>query len=266
MVEDEHAQSDRARWEAPPSDHWSPYAQNFRADPRRTDDALLNRLLQEVEPEDRVMDVGAGGGRLALALSLRCRQVIAVEPSESMASVLLDQARECGIDNVSLVQSRWEEAEIEQADVVLCCHVLYVVHDVGAFVTKLDSHAHRKVLIVLYNTSPQSQNSPLWELVHGEVRLQLPAAPQLEEVLAELGIEASFDPLPSNPSRGFDSIEDAVEQLTRRLYLVPGGDKESLLKRELPGLLVEDEGAFRIRGAQEMVPVVVSWQPAHKKA
>ena len=265
-VEAEHAQSDKARWETPPSDHWKPYAENFRADPHRTDDELLNRLLEQVEPGDRVMDVGAGGGRLALALALHCGQVIAVEPSESMGAVLLDEAREQGIGNVSLVQSRWEDADVEPADVVLCCHVLYVVHDVGTFVRKLDSNALRKVLVVLYDRSPQFQNSPLWELVHGEERLQLPAVPELREVLLELGIDARFDPLPSRSSSGFDSVEDAVEQLTARLYLSPGGEKQAVLKRDLPRLLVEDEGVFRIRGAPELTPIVVSWEPRIRDA
>ena len=261
MVEAEHAQSDRARWEAPPYDHWKPYAENFRADPRRTDDELLDRLLEEVGPEDWVMDVGAGGGRLALALALRCGQVVAVEPSESMGSVLLDEAQAHGIGNVSLVQARWQDAEVEPADVVLCCHVLYVVHDVDVFVKKLTDHARRKVLVVLYDRSPQFQNSPLWELVHGEERLQLPAVPELRDVLLEMGMDARFDSLPSHPSRGFDSVEDAVGQLTARLYLDPGGEKQKLLEEKLPGLLVEDDGVFRIRGAPELTPMVVSWTP-----
>ena len=266
IVEAEHAQSDRARWDAPPSDHWKPFAENFRADPRRTDDELLNRLLENVGPDDRVMDVGAGGGRLALALALRCRQVVAVEPSESMASVLLDEAREHGIGNVSPVQSRWEDADVEPADVVLCSHVLYVVRDVDTFVRKLDSHALRKVLVVLYDRSPQSQNSPVWELVHHEERLQLPAVPQLRDVLLELGIDARFDPLPSHPPRGFDSVEDAVEQLTDRLYLAPGGEKQAVLKRDLPRLLVDEDGTFRLRDAPELTPIVVSWEPRGKGA
>jgi SAM-dependent methyltransferase len=261
MVEAEHAQSDRARWEAPPSDHWKPYAENFRADPLRTDDELLDRLLKDVKAEDRVMDVGAGGGRLALALALRCRQVIAVEPSESMGSVLLDEARAHGIGNVSLVRSRWEDADVEPVDVVLCCHVLYVVGDIDAFVRKLDVHARREVLVVLYDRSPQFQNSPLWELVHGEERLQLPAVPELREVLLEMGMDARFDPLPPHPSRGFDTVEEAVEQLTSRLYLAPGSEKQKMLERDLPGLLVGEDGVFRIRGAPELTPVVVSWQP-----
>ena len=57
MVETEHAQSERMRrHEPPPSDHWRPYAQNFREDPSRTDDLLVNRLKQEVQANQTVLE------------------------------------------------------------------------------------------------------------------------------------------------------------------------------------------------------------------
>ena len=63
LVEAEHAQSDRMRQEAPPDDHWRPYVEQFRADPRRQDDPLLNMLLDKVMPHHTVIDVGAGAGQ-----------------------------------------------------------------------------------------------------------------------------------------------------------------------------------------------------------
>ena len=65
MIQAEHAQSDGMRPAPPPVDHWRPYARQFGVDPRRTDDGLLNRLLEEISPDDTIIDVGAGGGRLA---------------------------------------------------------------------------------------------------------------------------------------------------------------------------------------------------------
>ena len=73
MVEEEHAQSDARRGaEPPPSDHWAPFAANFAADPHRSDDQLIGPLGRDLEPTDTLMDVGAGGGRHALPLALRC--------------------------------------------------------------------------------------------------------------------------------------------------------------------------------------------------
>jgi SAM-dependent methyltransferase len=233
----------------------------FRMDPYRSEDALLNRLREEISPRHTVVDVGAGGGRLALPLALQCQQVVAVEPSPSMASVLLQQAAEYGINNVSLIQARWEDAEVAPADAALCVHVLYTIQDIGPFVRKLEAHAREKVLIVLYKTAPQSQIYPLWQKVHEEERLPLPGLPQLEKVLKELGIDAQVEMLSPPPLRGFDSLEQATEELSRRLYLPPGSAKKARLMEMLPEQLEQVEGVFRIRVAQPLEPALVWWRP-----
>ena len=259
IIEAEHAQSERMGGTSPPDDHWQPYAQQFVADPGRSDDLLLDRLLQEVKPHHTVIDVGAGAGRLALPVALRCRHVIAVEPSRSMASALIQQASEHGIGNVSVVQARWEEAQVDPGDLVICSHVLYTVREIEAFVKKLESHARERVLIVLYKVPPQSQMYPIWKRIHGEERLSLPSLPQFEDVLRELGIDAQLEMLPSGPHRGFDSPQQAVEQLSRRLYLAPGSQKRVLLEEMLPDMLEEAGGVFRIRGARPLEPALVWW-------
>ena len=262
MVVAEHAQSERMRRAAPPEDHWQPYAEHFRNDPRRSDDPLLNRLIQEVTPHHTVIDVGAGAGRLALPLSLKCRHVMAVEPSPSMASLLLEQASEYETSNVSLVQAEWEDARVEPGDIVLCAHVLYTIQDIEPFVRKLDAHARERVLIVLFEAPPQSQIYPLWKRIHGEERLPLPSLPQFQEVLRELGIDAETEMLPPQPPRGYDSPQQAMDQLSRRLYLQPDSHKRSVLEKILPELLEEVDGAFRIKGAQPLEPALVRWRPS----
>ena len=72
MILREHAQSDSMKPEPRKADFWNPYARNFRTDPRREGDELLDFLLTQVTPTDTLIDVGAGGGRLALPLALHC--------------------------------------------------------------------------------------------------------------------------------------------------------------------------------------------------
>ena len=263
MIEAEHAQSHSARGEAPPQDHWQPYARNFVADPRRTDDPLLERLLRDVAPHHTVIDVGAGAGRLALPIALRCQHVVAVEPSSSMASILLQQAAEHDIHNISVVESTWEDAEVDAGHVVLCAHVLYTSREIEAFVRKLDAQARERVIVVLYDAPPQSQNYSIWKRVHGEERLPLPSLPEFREVLRELGIAAQLDEMPSNPTRSFETPAQAVEQLAGRLYLTPGSQKHRLLEEVLPDMLEEATGRFRIRGERPLTPALVRWQPKH---
>ena len=260
MVRVEHEQSDRMRG-VRPTDHWTQYARQFKADPRRADDALVERLRARLLPGDTLLDVGAGGGRLALPLALSCGSVTAVEPSPSMCAVLRETASESGI-SVSVVESDWASAEVEAADVILCSHVIYVIEDIGAFVRKINGHSRRLVLMVVFRAAPQSQIYQLWEQVHGEYRHPLPSLPHFTPVLDEMGISYEVEELPPDAARGFDSEEEARSMIAQRLYVSPGSDAETKLSAILDdSLRQEADGIWRIEGSQPLQTCIVSWQP-----
>ena len=261
MVEEEHAQSERVRGpDRAPSDSWQAFAERFRPD-ASAEDPLVQRLLREIEPHHTVMDVGAGGGRLALPISMHCKQVVAVEPSASMGSILEEEAGRMRRDNVVLVASTWEEAEVEPADIVLCVQVLYTVRDVVSFISKLEAHAREKVLVVLYENPPHTQANPLWPGVHGQTRLKLPSLRELVQVLWEMGIYPDMEMLPTQEPGGFESRERALEQLRPRLMVEPGSDGERRLEEVLTDVLEEVDGRFKIRGVPTYRPALVSWRP-----
>ena len=263
MVRAEHEQSDSMRKEDPPADSWSNFAQQFRADPRRTDDPLVNHLRQVVTSEQVVLDVGAGGGRLALPMALEAKKVIAVEPSPSMCRVLREVADEFDVWNVEVLEADWLEAEVPVADLAICCHVLYVIRDIEAFVRKLENHAKR-VIVVVYQAPPQSQIYPLWEPVHGVPRLSLPSLPEFLEVLNQLGVKPEIEAIHTERNRGFDSMEIAKEQIARRLYVTSDTPEMERLEALLPQVLEEKDGRFSIKGAENLELQVVAWQPKSK--
>src|SRR3990170_4029166 len=82
------AQVDRAREVEDPADFYAPVTSRFRMDPRRTDDPTLDALLSLARPDDVWLDIGAGGGRYALPLALRVREVVAIDPSPSLLAAL----------------------------------------------------------------------------------------------------------------------------------------------------------------------------------
>lgn len=259
IVRVEHAQSDRARG-VRPADTWSRLAPAFKDDPHRTGDATVETLRTRLIPGETLLDVGAGGGRLALPLALTCRHVTAVEPSPSMCAVLRETADEYGIENVSIVEAGWIDASVEPADVALCSHVVYVVENIGPFVRKLNDHARRLVLAIVFRSPPQSQTYGLWEQVHGEKRHGLPALPEFLPALDQLGIQPEVTELAPQPPMSFDSVESARDTIASRLYVQPGTDAMTRLENALQDSLCESDGVWRIEGAQPLRPCIVSWE------
>ena len=138
---------------------------------------------------------------------------------------------------------------------------MYVVKEIEGFVRKLEAHAREKVLVVLFDSSPQASIYPVWRQVHGEERLRLPALPEFLEVLSELGIDPAVEMLPPQQARGFDGQAHALEELARRLYLAPDSPEMADLERILPDLLEEVDGALTIKGSPPHQPSLVSWRP-----
>ena len=262
-IERHNEQTPRARGDQPEhADMWSTLAANFRADPSRTDDPVVNFLLGFAGPDKTVLDVGGGAGRYALPLARWCKHVTVVEPSPSMTSALGDVAREAGIDNVSVVPALWEDAEVEPADLVLCANVVYGVTDIEPFVRKLSDSAREIVAVVAYMDAPSSMMSPLWEAVHQEQRIDLPAVPGLLPALWELGIFPNMEMVaPETASRAAPSIDVAIQIARVFLYVEPGTDADERLLAAASDLAVETPNGVTLRRAQTRPQAIVWWRP-----
>ena len=260
-VETHHAQSLRAQEDLDlPDDFWRPFASAFRADPRRTDDMLVDRLAREVSNTTTVLDVGGGAGRLALPLALRSRHVTVVEPSASMLEELRDVAKEAGIENLTVVEGNWEDVDVQPSDVVLCSHVVYGVVELVPFLRKLDANATARVLVLVYTEAPQSQLSPFWKPVHGEERIDLPALPEFLEVLWEVGIYPDVEMLETGRAQSFESRDSALDTLRQRLYVAPGSEKDRRLEAAADEMLVDTRDGVAVRGAGPRRQALVSWR------
>ena len=260
-VEAHHAQSTKAQGGKEPKDFWRSFASFFKVDPFRSDDPVVDRLVQEVKPGWTVLDVGGGAGRFALPLALRCHHVTVVEPSESMVEALEQGANDAGIKNISILHSKWEEVEVELAEVVLCAHVLYGVADVVPFVQKLASHTGEQVLILTFMDWPLSHLTPFWKRVHGEERLTLPALPELMPVLWEMGIYPHLEMLTTYSTNVYESWEGALEEFRQRLYVRPGTAEDQRLEKAMEELLEKTPDGFVIRDATPRRLGLISWRP-----
>jgi SAM-dependent methyltransferase len=243
-------------------DRWEPFSSFFKADPRRTDDMEVNRLAQEVTLATTLLDVGAGAGRFALPLALRCKHVTAVEPSPSMGETLRHLAAEVGIDNVTLVASPWDEAEVEPADVALSAHVIYSIEDIGPFVMKLATHARQRVCMPTFMRPPRARYTPFWPWVHGEDKQELPGAAELMQVLWELDIYPNLEMYAPIPFRPFKDWQRALDALRPRLFVTPDTEHDARLQQAIRELLMATPEGYIIKGAQAGRLALISWRPA----
>ena len=261
-VERHHAQSRAVMDESMLSgDFWRSLAPSFRADPRRTDDEALNVISEMVESCDSLLDVGGGAGRFAVALALGGKTATVVDPSESMLEQLREAADEAGIaDSVTAVLADWESAEPNPADAVLCSHVVYGVADIAPFIRKLTAHARRRVVMLSFVDSPQASVAPLWEPVHGERRVNLPALPELMNVLWEMGVYPSVRMLTPTPPQSFESAEAAADELARRLFVGENADARARLQSAAADFLERTaDGGLRIIGAKPARQGAIWW-------
>jgi len=218
QVAAEHAQYDqlcdpRLR---PGPDWWAAQAERFHARTRHRPqpDAFLTEVLPFVAPGSTVIDVGAGTGRYALPLARTGAQVIAVDSSPGMLRYLRQDAESERLP-ITIVEGRWEAIEGPVADVAICAHVLYPIAEAAAFLRKLDAQARRCFLLLNYE-SPAAWMRPLWRVAYDVDRLPLPGAIEALALLHQLGIDARLTPIPSTTAMWFESLDEALDEVTLR--------------------------------------------------
>jgi SAM-dependent methyltransferase len=261
-------QVDRVREVPDGRDFYAPVTSLFRADPRRTDEPVLDLLRELVEPGETWLDIGAGAGRYALPIALLAGEVIALDPSTGMLDALRDQMAEFGIANIRPLEGRWPpDAGLRRvlgpfpvAEVALIAHVGYDVAAIGPFVEAMESAARRLCVAVLMERQPASVADPFWPVVHEESRVALPALPDFLELLRERGREAEVTVVQREP-RTFETRTELEGFLRRQLWIADGGAKERRYRAALEELVVERDGGFGLRDQEPMPVGVAVWRP-----
>lgn len=259
MVEAEEAQTNELRSDER-ADYWAGLSALFKQDPHRHDDPDVDVLSRFLNEDSTVIDVGAGAGRVALPLALKCREVVAVEPSAAMCKDLRELAAEYDIANVKVVESTWEDAAVEPVDVAFSAHVIYTVRDIAGFLEKLTSNARQTAAVIVWIRAPLYWLGPLWSDVYDIDRLNLPSFPELLEVLWEMGIEPQVELGPARPQRGWPDKESAFQMLRHRLFI--GDSRTELLERlraSIDGRMVQSEDGWTLGEAPLRGPILVHW-------
>jgi SAM-dependent methyltransferase len=162
--------------------YWDRRAPTFARSTRARVDEFLDVMAPYVSPRRTVIDVGAGAGRHAVPLADRMEWVTAVEPSEGMRAQIPPR------DNMTVIASTWEDAEVAPADLVICCHVLYGVVNPLPFIAKLDGAARERVFVMMREGPMPHPAATIRARLTGLEGTGLPQFSDLFMLLMQMGI------------------------------------------------------------------------------
>ncbi|MDO8689591.1 MAG: hypothetical protein Q7R39_06205 [Dehalococcoidia bacterium] len=274
------AQRTRLRGPQPPGDLFAGLPAGhplLKTDPCRPLDPNLEIIASYIDPDDVVIDVGGGAGRVSLPLALRCREVINVEPSDAMGASFTANAIQAEITNSRVIAGDWLTVDPPVGTVALVNHVTYLTREIVPFIEKLEQAGGRRVLITVNSPPPPSWHRVLYRLVHGETEEVVPGHAELVHVLWELGILPDLRVLPLPAARLIipaPTREAAIAGEVARF----GGDQWALwplgsdLEQRLRRLLEARFDELFAAGPDGFIPrwitpgreILITWQPAKK--
>ena len=271
------AQRTRLRGPQPPGDLFAglpPDSALMKADPRRPLDANLQIIASYLEPDDVVIDVGGGAGRMSLPLALRCREVVNLEPSPAMGAGFKANASGAGIANGRVVEGGWRAIDGLVGTVALVNHVTYLTREIAPFIATLQRRGRRRVLISVNSPPPTSWQQYLFSLVHGEAEEVAPGHVELANVIWELDILPDIRVLPLHTGRPIVAAltrEAAVAGAIARFAgdqwtfwpLRPELDQRlrSLLETRFDELFASSKDGFSPRWITPGREILITWQP-----
>jgi len=233
------------------SHYWDRRARSFA----RSTHARADEFLQVLEPylgrNKTLIDVGAGTGRHTTPLAERLEWVTAVEPSEGMRSHIPQR------DNITIVASTWEDAEVAPADLVICSHVMYGVAEPVPFLEKMQRSATERVFVMMRETDLPHPAAELRRRLVGQSGQRLPRFSELFMLLVQMGIAPDVSYLRYPIVTRYEDMEEAL--IDCRALFGDGWDEDAA-RAELERLLRRQDNELVFDGGLALSGVA-HWQP-----
>ena len=251
----------------PEADVWGGLqARRFRFDPRRFLDPNLEAIAAYLQPQDVLLDVGGGAGRVCLPLALRCSEVINVDRSPGMGAEFTSSFADAGITNARLVQEDWLEVEGVEGDVVFTADVTYFVRDIVRFISKLEAAARRRVVIAIWSVPPPHRNGRIFRLMYGEEQAPVSGHADLLAALWEMGILPDVRVLPEMPWWEVDlpqTEEAAVKMVLEGSWLQPSEHERAskAVEAHFGELFAAGPQGYRALWQEPMKELLITWEP-----
>jgi ubiquinone/menaquinone biosynthesis C-methylase UbiE len=219
----------------------------------------------EITPESRVLDIGSGPGTLAIPFAKRVSHVTVVEPAEGMLSVLREKMAEEGVENIDIVQKRWEDVNVADDldppyDVVIASFSLGMP-DIRAAIEKMIASAGPGGHIYLYHFAGETHwdrgCKDLWPRLHGKEYTPGPKSEVLYNVLYSMGIYPHVRTFSLRHSQKFADMEEAMKHFHHQ-YQITTAEQEAIVREHLARVLKAENGGLVLPASS--VRIKIWWE------
>jgi len=213
----------------PGPQYWNKRAASFVDHVGKTNypDAFLK--IMEPKADWTVLDMGCGGGTLALPLSNRVKEITAVDYSDHMLAMLGDEIKRRDVNNIKTLKAswddNWEEKGIRRYDVAIASRSLSV-DDLQGAIIKLINCAHRRVYIsTVVGDGPYDRK--IFDAIGREL-IQAVDYIYIYNLLFQMGIHASISFIHEETAKTFDDLDEARDSLKWMLYEITPQEEDKL--------------------------------------
>jgi len=214
----------------------------------------------DITPDSRILDIGAGPGTLAIPFAQKVAHVTAVEPAEGMCSVMREKMAEFGARNITIVQKRWEDVDVERDlqppyDVVIASFSLGM-QDIRSAIEKMVQASSKYVYLYHFAgpTSWDRQWQDLWPKLHGRAYQPGPKCDVLYNVLYQMGIYPHIRTFRLVHNQRYSTLEEAMHTLAPQAQ-VETQEQKAILREYLQGVMREENGALVLPASSLRVKV-----------
>jgi len=200
-------------------------------------------VLENLTGEQSFLDIGAGNGRWTIPAAKIVRSVTAIEPSDSMLEMLRENIVKAELDNIRILQGRWEDIDIESHDIVSCTHAIYETKDFTAFISKMERHSRERCYLVLRLPPHDGIIGELFRKIHGHP-YDSPNAHLAYNSLYSMGVYPNVLVEEDMHNWSDATFDEAFSRAKQHLNVGTTGEHDDLIHETLTQRLALHDGVY----------------------
>jgi cyclopropane fatty-acyl-phospholipid synthase-like methyltransferase len=246
------------------SDYWAAQARKYDQRVKTKwvkPDVTRKLVLQLLQPNSSIIDIGAGTGAWTLLFAEHMKKVTAVEPSKAMRDVLIENIKMSEAKNIEILTEKWPLASPTVHDYVFCSHAMYETDDFVKFVHKMMDCASKMCFLLIRAPSLDGLITEaclhIWKQPHDSPNFAI-----AYNALLQMGISANvqFEESDRQHFIACDSEEDALHEIKERMGLLVNNQHDDYLRDLLKRRLIKQDNQYVWPGSRRSA--LIYWKVA----